>query len=130
MIMEILLGIMTFIQTLEVYWLLKSNRRTNEILENPAPVIEGLMEACREDKEFAAAFDSFLAWSGQCAIAGFKAQAEAAGVKVPKIKNIGDLFSFALQMPAIQQAIEKKVQSAAGGAVEKVADKAMIEWGL
>jgi len=49
---------------------------------------------------------------------------------VPKIKSIGDLFSFALQMPAIQQAIEKKVQNAAGGAVEKVADKAMIEWGL
>jgi len=117
----------TAIQCLEMFLILRSNRRTNEILENPAPVIEGLMIACKEDKEFAQAFGSFLAWSGQCAIAGFKAQAEQAGVKVPKIKSVGDLFSFALQMPSIQAAIEKKIKGSAGNAVAEVVEDA---WGL
>lgn len=134
MIVEITLIVMTFVQCLEFWWLYQSSRRTNEILENPAPVVIGLMDALKEDKEFAQEFGNFVAWTGSAALAGVKQNMENAGIKPPKIKSLGDFLGFLVQMPQIQAAIEKKMVGAVEGAAAEVVDKkvgqAMVEWGL
>lgn len=124
----------TAIQCIEMFMILRSNRRTNEILENPAPVIVGLMDALKEDKEFAQEFGNFIAWGGSAALAGVRQNMETAGIKPPKIKSLGDFLGFLVQMPQIQAAIEKKMVGAVEGAAAEVVDKkvgaAMVEWGL
>lgn len=122
MIVEIALIVMTFIQCLEFMWLYRSSRRTNEILENPAPVIIGLMDALQEDKKFAQEFGNFVAWCGAAGLSGIRQQMEQGGIKPPKIKSIGDFLGFLVQMPQIQQKLQAKAAQMLEGATDKGVD--------
>lgn len=127
-ITEIALIIMTAIQSFEFYYLIKSSRRTNEILENPAPVVKGFLKSLAEDEDFAKEFAGFIAWAGQTGIAGVKQTMQDAGFKPPKIKSFGDLLGFLVQMPAIQDAVQKKAASLVEGKAVAVVENA--GWGL
>ena len=92
--------------------------------------------ACDADfykaQEFAQEFGNFIAWGGAAALAGVRGTMEQAGIKPPKIKSVGDLLGFLVQMPQIQAAIEKKMVGAVEGAVAEgtgqVAKKALDMW--
>ena len=56
----------------------------------------------------------FVSWAGTTAIASVKQNMEQAGIKVPKIRSLGDALGLVFQFPGIQEAIEKKAQSILG----------------
>lgn len=111
MLIALMTGITTIIQCIEMWMLVRSSRRTNELLSDPAPLLMGLMEHLAEDKKFQQEFGAFISWMGQAGIAGVKNTMQEAGFKPPKIKSFGDLLGFLVQMPTIQSAIEAKAQS-------------------
>ena len=108
--------ITSIINTIEIIYLIRSSRRTNEILENPAPIVSGFLHALEDDKDFAKEFGSFVVWCGQAALSGVKQSMEGAGMKPPKIKSFGDALGFLIQLPQIQQAIQTKAAAALEGA--------------
>lgn len=116
----------TLIQCIEMWMLISSSRRTNELLSQPGDIIVSLVEQLQNDKKFAATFMGFVGWLGQVTIAGAKEAVQQAGVyKPPKIKSVADLLSFALQLPAIQNAVEKKIVDTVGGEAVKTATEAV-----
>jgi len=120
--LEIIIGIMTIIQTFEFIYLIQSSRRTNELIEDPAPILIGLIKRVQEDKEFAAAFGGLIVWAGQCAVQGVKDKV-ATDMKPPKIKNLSDVLGYLVQMPQIQSAIQNKVSGALGDKAEAVVEQ-------
>jgi len=128
--LEIIIGIMTIIQTFEFIYLIQSSRRTNQLIEDPAPILIGLINRIKEDPKFAQEFGSFIAWCGQTGIQGIKTSMSDAGIKVPKIRTLGDVFSALMQMPKIQQAIEDKITKAATGVMPAEVEKVAEGWGL
>lgn len=116
----------TIIQCIEMYLLITSSRRTNQILEHPGPlVVSGLKELMvelSEDKDFQQMLGGFVAWAGTTAITNVKANMEKAGIKVPKIKSLGDALGLIFQLPGVQAAVEKKVEGLVGGLTEAVGE--------
>lgn len=122
-ITELALIIMTAIQSFEFYYLIKSSRRTNEILEHPGDLALSLIKQLENDEKFADAFGSLIAWSGQTAIAGVKKTIADSGIQPPmKIKTIGDLVQYITHFPSVQGAIEKKITGAVGGKAAPAAE--------
>lgn len=115
--------ITSVINTIEIIYLIRSSRRTNEILENPSPVICGLMDALKEDEKFAKEFGGFLVWVGGALLAGLQSKMGDAGMKPPKIKTLGDAFGLIFQLPNIRSAIEKKASQIVEGAGADAAQK-------
>lgn len=121
-ITELALIVMTAIQSFEFYYLIKSSRRTNEILEHPGDLAVSLIKQLEEDEKFAEAFGSLIAWSGGIAVNGVKKTMNEAGIKPPKIKSIGDFLGYVMQFPSVQTQIEKKITGAVGGKAAPAAE--------
>jgi len=115
MIIALMTGVTTAIQCFEMWMLVKSSRQTNRILQDPAPIVKGFLKALAEDEDFAKEFAGFIAWAGQTGIAGVKQTMTEAGIKPPKIKSFGDLLGFLVQMPQIQDAVQKKAAGIVNG---------------
>ena len=117
-IIAVVTTLTTIIQCIEMYLLISSSRRTNQILEHPGPLVvsglKELMAEVSEDKDFQAMLGGFVSWAGTTAIASVKQNMEQAGIKVPKIRSLGDALGLVFQLPGIQGAIEKKAQSILG----------------
>lgn len=107
-------AVTSIINCIEIIYLIRSSRRTNEILENPAPLFVGLMEALATDKEFQQEFGNFVAWAGQTAVLGIKQSMTKEGKKVPKIRSFSDLLGFVSSLPQVQSAIEAKAAGLIG----------------
>lgn len=118
--------ITSIINTIEIIYLIRSSHRTNEILENPAPLISGLVHALQEDKEFEKEFGALVVWMGQAALSGIKSSMEKAEIRPPKIKSFGDALGFLIQLPQIQNAIQAKATKAIEGAAEESVKEALF----
>jgi len=128
MLIALMTGATTLIQCIEMWMLVKSSRRTNELLENPAPLVSGFLQNLANDPDFAKEFAGFIAWMGQTGISGIKTTMQEAGIKPPKIKSFGDMVGFLFQMPQIQAAIEKKAKAAIEGTAAEVVEKGAEAW--
>lgn len=117
--------ITSIINCIEIISLIKSSRKTNQILEDPAPVVKGFMNSLKHDPEFAKEFSSFLLWCGQSGMAGIKDAMTDAGMKPPKIKNFSDAMGFLFQLPAIQDAIQKKISKGLANTAEDAVQTAV-----
>lgn len=131
------------IEAVQLILLIRQSKRTADALDRlldpeseEAGVIAtnffvGMSKRIRADPQAQQAFGELVAWMGACAFQQAQKSLQN-GVKMPKIKSIGDLLGLAFQMPGIQAAVEKKAAQIAGlaeeaGAAEVVKDTA---WGL
>lgn len=89
----------------------------------------GMSNRIRSDPQAQQAFGEFVAWMGACAFQQAQ-QAVTKGMKPPKIKSIGDLFSLAFSMPQVQQAVEQKATELVAGAAKEGGKKVVEGWGL
>lgn len=120
--------ITTIIQCIEMWMLVSSSRRTNELLEDPTPLLESIVERMRKDHAFGAAVGSLFVFMGQCAFAEMR---DMVAGKIPKLrrpKNIQEALGMLAEnlMPRVQEyasnAIANKATEKAGAAAEKVTE--------
>lgn len=100
----------TIIQCIEMYLILYNQRKTNWLLENIGVLASnGFSQFIHElitDKKKEAEFFGFVQLCGQHAINAGK---DAVQKKMPRVKSLGDVIGFLLQMPAVQAKVEKVV---------------------
>lgn len=136
---DILLIIMTLIQTGEMYYILKNHKETNRLISNPGPlVMDGMMQfieqllPCEGDtkadikdkKERQEAFFGFINLCFQYGMSGLKEKMQEVGV--PKIRKghfWEDIGSLAISLPGVQTAVEQKIKTTLGTGAEAVVEQ-------
>jgi len=127
-------GIYALIEAVQLIMLISQTKRTADTLDlliNDKEVagailkngFVGMSEAIRKDPDSQQAFGELISWMGQIVLTQAQ-QTMVKGQKMPKVKSLGDVFSMLWQMPAVQGAVEKKVDEISGGAVDKVVSSA------
>lgn len=132
---DIILIVMTVIQTVEMYLIVKNHVETNRILKNPGPlVLQGIIEFIDQlgkDEKKQKYFMTFLAIIGQNVFLSLKDACERKGIKIPKIKSATDIIDFVVKLPNVAEnlntAISQSIKEISGEAPKKSPESSKLE---
>jgi len=127
-----ILLVMTIIQTFEIFFLLKTSARTNEILENPTLIIQTFLDNLVKDKDVQKSFFEFVAVCGSAMMQGMQGNPAGTPPKPVKLRGMAKLLEPFINNQQVQGMIADKIgqtlQKAGTAGAKRAVDNATEAW--